>query len=142
MTLDHVDEVLVIERLSFKTPWSREAFVSELTRNKCSRYKVIIVDNRVVAYAGLWVMLDEGHITNIAVHPDYRGFGLGNVLVEELIKLSRNENLTAMTLEVRVNNLPAINLYKKYGFKETAIRKGYYQDTKEDALIMWKYDID
>lgn len=141
MDLSHVDDVIVIENLSFKTPWSKEAFEGELTRNQCARYKVLIKETKVVAYGGMWVMLDEAHITNIAVHPEYRGIGLGNVIVEELIEEARKDGVTAMTLEVRMSNLSAINLYKKYGFIDVALRKKYYQDTGEDAIIMWKYDI-
>lgn len=141
MGLEHVEAVLVIENLCFKTPWTREAFISDLTRNKCARYRIILNGGRVVAYGGMWVMLDEAHITNIAVHPEFRGIGLGNVLMNDLIQIASGENVSAMTLEVRVNNLTAIKLYKKFGFKEAAIRKGYYSDTGEDALIMWKYDV-
>jgi ribosomal-protein-alanine N-acetyltransferase len=89
----------------------------------------------------MWVMLDEAHITNIAVHPEYRGAGLGNLIIEVLVSDAKDEAVSAMTLEVRVNNLPALNLYKKYGFVEVAVRKNYYQDTGEDAIIMWKYDM-
>lgn len=141
MDLSHIDDVIIIENLSFKTPWKKEDFVAELTRNICARYKVLIIDNRVVSYGGMWVLLDEAHITNIAVHPEYRGIGLGNVIVEQLIKEANKNNISSMTLEVRMNNISAINLYKKYGFIEEAVRKNYYQDTGEDAIIMWKYDM-
>ncbi len=142
MDLSHIDDVIIIENLSFKTPWKKEDFVTELTRNICARYKVLIIDNRVVCYGGMWVLLDEAHITNIAVHPEYRGIGLGNVIVEQLIKESKKNNISSMTLEVRMNNISALNLYKKYGFIEEAVRKNYYQDTGEDAIIMWKYDME
>lgn len=141
MNLSHIDDVVEIENLSFKTPWSKSAFIYELTKNKCSKYRVILKDGKVVAYGGMWILLDEAHITNIAVHPEYRGIGLGKMIVEHMIKAAKGSGVTSMTLEVRVGNIPAINLYKKYGFEEVAIRKGYYQDTGEDALIMWKYDI-
>lgn len=141
MNLSHVDDVIIIENLSFKTPWSKEAFLTELTRNECASYKVLMINNRVVSYGGMWVVLDEAHITNIAVHPEYRGIGLGNIIVEELIIEANRRNISAMTLEVRMNNMAAINLYKKYGFTEAAVRKKYYQDTGEDAIIMWKYDM-
>lgn len=142
MDLSHIDDVVVIENLSFKTPWSKDAFEAELTRNKCARYKVLMKDNRIVAYGGMWVLLDEGHITNIAVHPEYRGMGLGNAIMEALIMEAKKNGITAMTLEVRMSNMAAINLYKKYGFIEEAVRKKYYQDTGEDALIMWKYNVE
>lgn len=141
MDFCHIDDVLVIEQLSFKTPWSREAFEAELLRNKCARYRVLVKDNRVIAYGGMWVVLDEAHITNIAVHPEFRGIGLGNAIVEELINEAKRSSISSMTLEVRAGNIPAINLYRKYGFIDAALRKNYYQDTGEDAIIMWKYDV-
>jgi [ribosomal protein S18]-alanine N-acetyltransferase len=141
MELEHIDDVLEIEELSFKTPWNRDAFIAELTKNKCAKYKVISSDNKIIAYAGMWILLDEAHITNIAVHPEYRGAGLGKEILDSIIKEARRSGVSSMTLEVRVGNTAAINLYKKYGFVEAAIRKGYYQDTNEDAIIMWKYDI-
>lgn len=139
--IEHIDGIVAIESLSFKTPWTRDAFVYEFTRNKCAKYIVILSGGMVAAYGGMWLMIDEAHITNIAVHPEFRGAGLGNLLMEKMIELSKSEGAASMTLEVRRNNIPAISLYKKYGFIEAAIRKGYYQDTKEDAIIMWKYDI-
>lgn len=142
MDLSHIDDVIIIENLSFKTPWSKDAFVAELTRNKCANYKVLMKENRVVAYGGMWILLDEAHITNIAVHPEYRGMGLGNAILEQLISEAKRNSIIAMTLEVRMNNMTAINLYKKYGFIEEAVRKNYYQDTGEDAIIMWKYDME
>jgi [ribosomal protein S18]-alanine N-acetyltransferase len=141
MDLSHVDDVVVIENLSFKTPWTRDAFISEITRNKCAKYRIILRDGRVVAYGGMWLMLDEAHITNIAVHPEFRGIGLGDVIMEDIIKMAAEGGVHSMTLEVRVNNIAAINLYRKFGFEDIAIRKGYYQDTGEDAIIMWKYNI-
>lgn len=141
MTLEDIEEVVKIEHLSFKTPWTYEAFLSEITRNKVAKYRVIEGDKRVVGYYGLWLLYGEGHITNIAVHPEFRGIGLGNMLLEDIINISRENKIHALTLEVRVSNTVAINLYKKYGFIEVARRKGYYSDTGEDAIIMWKYDL-
>lgn len=141
MTLEDIEEVVKIEHLSFKTPWTYEAFLSEITRNKVAKYRVIEKDKRVVGYYGLWLLYGEGHITNIAVHPEFRGIGLGNMLLEDIINISRENKIQALTLEVRVSNTVAINLYKKYGFIEVARRKGYYSDTGEDAIIMWKYDL-
>jgi ribosomal-protein-alanine N-acetyltransferase len=141
MTEDDIDEVMEIEKLSFATPWSREAFVGEVTKNSCARYIVAEVDKKVVGYAGFWVVLDEGHITNIAVHPEYRGKGIGSRLMEGLIDLAKKNGITSMTLEVRESNLVAQNLYKKFGFKVLGRREGYYQDNNEDAIVMWKYDL-
>lgn len=141
MELGHLDEVILIEKLSFKTPWSRDSLEYELKRNKCAKYRVIIKDGIVIGYGGMWVMLDEAHITNIAIHPEYREQGFGSILLEDMISTAKKNGIRDMTLEVRVNNINAISLYKKFGFNEVAIRKGYYQDTGEDAIIMWKYNI-
>lgn len=141
MKLENIDDVVNIEKVSFKSPWSKDSFVMEIQNNKCARYRVILKGGNVIAYGGMWIIVDEAHITNIAVHPDYRGLGLGNAIVEDMVNLSRSLNITSMTLEVRVSNIPAIELYSKYGFVETARRKGYYADTKEDAIIMWRYEI-
>ncbi|GFR36197.1 ribosomal-protein-alanine acetyltransferase [Thermobrachium celere] len=141
MKIEDIDDVYEVEVLSFKTPWSKEAFHTELTRNSCAVYKVLRYKGKVIGYAGMWCMIDEGHITNIAVHPEFRGLGLGEKLVDALIDEAKKRSINAMTLEVRVSNLPAINLYKKKGFVCVATRKGYYQDTGEDAYIMWKYGI-
>jgi len=102
---------------------------------------VAVKDNLVVGYGGVWLILDEGHITNIAVHPEYRGIGVGNAILEALIEICKIEQITSMTLEVRKSNTIAQNLYKKYGFLEEGIRKNYYTDTKEDGVIMWKYNL-
>lgn len=141
MDIQHVDGVVTIENLSFKTPWTREALVYDITQNRCAKYRVILMDERVVAYGGMWVMLDEAHITNIAVHPEFRGMGFGNEIMKDIINCAINSGVKDMTLEVRASNIAAINLYNKFGFQEVAIRRGYYQDTNEDAIIMWKYDI-
>ena len=141
LKFEHIDSVLKIDALSFPTPWSRESFERELEINKFARYVVAKQDGIVMGYAGMWLILDEGHITNIAVHPEYRGIGAGNLLLEALIEICRIDSINSLTLEVRKSNLVAQNLYKKYGFLEQGIRKGYYGDNKEDAVIMWKHNI-
>ncbi|QCX33967.1 ribosomal-protein-alanine N-acetyltransferase [Caloramator sp. E03] len=141
MELKDIDDILLIEKLSFKTPWSKEAFINELTINKCANYRVVVKDNRVIAYGGMWIMLDEAHITNIAVHPEFRRCGIGKRLINDMINCCKEKNVHAITLEVRESNLPAINLYKSFNFIEVAIRKKYYTDNDEDAIIMWKYDV-
>lgn len=141
LKLEHIDSVLKIDALSFPTPWSRESFEREVELNKFARYVVAKKDGIIIGYAGMWLILDEGHITNIAVHPEYRGIGSGNLLLEALIEICRIESITSLTLEVRKSNLIAQSLYKKYGFLEQGIRKEYYGDNKEDAVIMWKHNI-
>ncbi|MEW6398864.1 MAG: ribosomal protein S18-alanine N-acetyltransferase [Bacillota bacterium] len=141
MTLADLDGVLAVEELSYRTPWSRRAFLSELTENIHAQYIVARLGQEVVGYAGMWVILDEGHVTNIAVHPDWRRRGLGERLLRELISRARARGATRMTLEVRKSNLAAQRLYTGLGFAPRGIRKGYYSDTGEDAIIMWLEDL-
>lgn len=141
LKLEHIDSVLKIDTLCFPTPWSRESFEREIETNKFARYVVAKKDGIVIGYAGMWLILDEGHITNIAVHPEYRGISAGNALLESLIEICKIESVTSITLEVRKSNSIAQNLYKKYGFIEQGLRKGYYGDNKEDAIIMWKHNV-
>jgi ribosomal-protein-alanine N-acetyltransferase len=138
MKFEDVDQVCEIENLSFTTPWSRESFESEVTKNNLAKYLVAKVDGKVAAYGGMWIVLDEGHITNIAVHPDYRGQKIGEKLVQAMIETAKNNNVANITLEVRASNEVARNLYRKLGFEDSGLRKGYYSDTGEDAVIMWK----
>lgn len=141
MTWYDIPEVLEIEKLSFKVPWSRDAFESEVQRNMSARYIVAKLDGKVIAYAGMWVILDEGHITNIAVHPDYRGMHVGDKILYSLINAARREKVRALTLEVRRTNTVAQKLYTKYGFKPEGVRPKYYADNGEDAIIMWNHEI-
>ena len=136
MTEDDIDEVLNISDLSLKESWSRDSFFNELS-NPVAKYLIAKVNDKVVGFAGIWTVLDEGQITNIAVHPDFRNIKIGSALVEGLISNLNEWKLNSMTLEVRKSNIPAQNLYKKYGFKEEGLRKRYYSDNKEDAIIMW-----
>lgn len=138
MTEVDIEDVLEIEKTSFSSPWSKDAFTLEITKNTLAKYIVAEMDNKVVAYGGIWFIIDEGHITNIAVHEKYRGLGISNKIVEGLIDLCIDRSIRAMTLEVRKSNEIAKSLYKKYGFEECGIRPGYYADDKEDAIIMWK----
>ena len=138
MREEDLDRVMEIEKEAFTPPWSREAFLLELTKNLLAKYIVVLVDGEVVGYGGIWLILDEGHITNIAVDQKHRGLGIGNRLLEGLIQLCIDRNIRAMTLEVRKSNEIAKSLYKKYGFQEYGIRPKYYQDNNEDAIIMWK----
>lgn len=137
---EHVDGIFTISNLSFKTPWSRESIEKEL-ENDIARYVVAIKNNLVIGYGGAWLILDEGQITNIAVHPEFRGLGVSHLLLDALIEVCALEGITAMTLEVRKSNFAAQNLYKKHGFVEEGIRKNYYLAPIEDGIIMWKYNI-
>lgn len=138
MEIEDLDRVLEVEKDCFKSPWSRDSLSFEIRNNSLATYLVGEYDGLVVAYGGMWVILDEGHITNIAVISDYRGRGLGDRILYGLIEKARELDLARLTLEVRVSNLPAQKLYEKYGFVSHGIRPNYYGDNGEDAIIMWK----
>ncbi len=136
MRKEDIDEILEIERTSFPSPWTREAFLAELKERDSSCFLVAKSEGRVVGYAGFWITFDEAHITNLAVHPEYRKKKIGERLIRFLLKLAVSKGAERATLEVRPSNSPAQNLYKKFGFEVGGIQKGYYSDTGEDALIM------
>lgn len=137
MTYGDIDAVLAVEVASFSAPWSREAFENEMTINQFAKYLLLEVDGTVVGYCGLWLVMDEAHITNVAVVPELRGRKLGEKLMVKVMDMLRDEGVTMMTLEVRVSNYIAQSLYEKLGFSKGGIRKKYYSDNGEDALVMW-----
>jgi ribosomal-protein-alanine N-acetyltransferase len=137
MTLNDIDEVLTIEKASFTLPWSREAFYNELVHNQYAKYIVMEYNHRIIGYCGMWVVIDEAHITNVAVLPEYRGKKLGEALMRKVMETAKQLGATTMTLEVRVSNHVAQSLYRKLGFLNGGIRKQYYSDNQEDALVMW-----
>lgn len=137
MKLEDIDGVLNIEKSCFTTPWSYGAFRAEILDNHCARYLVAEQEGILKAYGGMWIIINEAHITNVAVHANYRGKGIGEAIMRGLIDTSLRLGIESMTLEVRVSNTVAQNLYKKLGFTGVGVRKGYYTDDGEDALIMW-----
>jgi len=136
MTIADLDAVAAIEEATFPTPWSKDSFRQELERNVAARYLVAEKDGQVIGYAGAWVILDESHITNIAIEESQRGNGYGRVLTQALIQYLANLGAAYATLEVRKSNIRAQNLYKSLGFIQLGVRKRYYEDNQEDALIM------
>ena len=128
-----------LDKICFTMPWSLMNFETEIKRNHLGFYLVYEADSKIVGYAGLWAIKPEGHITNVAVHPDYRRRGIGSTLMRELLKQSYERfGLTEFTLEVRISNIEAVKLYSRFGFKYAGKRKAYYTDTNEDALILWR----
>ncbi len=131
-----VEAVHAIESASFPTPWTRAMFLSELRENKVARYLVIQTAGEIVGFAGVHIILDEGHITNIAVAPAYRGLGYGRLITLALLQYASNLGVSYLTLEVRKSNDKAKSLYASLGFTQVGLRKKYYPDTCEDALLM------
>lgn len=132
-----VDAVLKVENEAFTTPWSRAAFEAETSDNELAYYLVVDAGGVIAGYAGMWLIIDEAHVTNIALAAAYRGAGLGEKLVRALMELARERGAVSMTLEVRVSNVKAQALYTKLGFVSRGKRRNYYTDNREDALIMW-----
>lgn len=135
MTLADVDGVHAIEEATFPRPWTREDFVKEMTRNACARYLVAEQAGEIVGFAGAWIVLDEAHITNIAVARARRGQGVGKALTRGLLQYAANLGVVYATLEVRRSNGVAQGLYKGLGFVYVGLRKRYYEDNGEDAFI-------
>ncbi|MBW7460084.1 ribosomal protein S18-alanine N-acetyltransferase [Paenibacillus sepulcri] len=137
MTLSDIPDIVEIEQEAFTCPWSKEAFVNEITNNHFARYMVMVYEQKVIGYGGMWTIMDEAHVTNIAVREGYRGLGLGERLLREIMKTAVFFGTNRMTLEVRVSNEIAQGLYSKLGFEPSGLRPNYYSDNMEDALIMW-----
>lgn len=139
MKLEDLNDVLEIEVLAFTTPWSRNSFLYELLENERALYLVAKNEyNHTLGYVGMWIVFDEGHITNLATHPKYRRQGVAHSLMNELIQVSKEKGVRYLTLEVRRTNSSAQELYEKMGFVHMGVRRKYYLDNNEDALIMWK----
>ena len=134
-----IDQVYDIELDSFSIPWTKEDLYKDAAKNKLSIYLVAVHEDAIVGYAGMWHVVTEGHITNVAVSFNFRKMGIGHRLIQGLEAIAREKEMIGLTLEVRMNNEAAQRLYIKNGYKVEGIRKNYYADTKEDALIMWKY---
>ncbi|MBI2782047.1 MAG: ribosomal protein S18-alanine N-acetyltransferase [Chloroflexi bacterium] len=136
MTFEDLPAVHAIEKASFAVPWPSDAYRSELTTNRLASYIVARAEDAIVGFAGLWVMVDEAHVTTFAVDPRWRRRGVGERLLLALLDLAVARRAREATLEVRLSNMPARRLYEKYGFRPVGIRPRYYSDNGEDALIM------
>jgi ribosomal-protein-alanine N-acetyltransferase len=137
MTPDDIPAVQLVENASFPVPWPANAFRHELTQNKNAHYIVAREGERIIAYAGLWLALDEAHITTFAVIPERRRRKIGERMLVRLFDMAIELKAEWLTLEVRASNFPAQRLYEKYGFHAAGIRRRYYSDNNEDAIIMW-----
>ncbi|MCX7925479.1 MAG: ribosomal protein S18-alanine N-acetyltransferase [Fimbriimonadales bacterium] len=140
MTEAHLPEVMPIERAVFQPGWSEDSFRNDL-RNPSALYLNLRLNGKLVAYAGMWLVIDEAHITNVAVLPAYRGRNFAKRLIHRLLSIARERGCVKAFLEVRVSNTPAQKLYEKFGFRPVAVRAKYYDNT-EDALIMWLEGLD
>lgn len=142
MRAEDVDDVIKIEQSAYgEHHWSKASFLNEIGNELALYYSAISPDGKLVGYAGCWHILEEAHITTIAIAPEYRRRNYGQAVLRRIIDDCYKSKIKYITLEVRVSNIAAINLYSKYGFSSFGTRKGYYQDNNEDALIMWTKNI-
>ena len=140
MKKEYIDDVYEIDKISVPIPWSKKSIEEEMN-NMLANFLVAKEDDKVVGFAMCWYIMDECHIGNIAVHPDYRQKGIATRLLDKLLEGCKEHGTNSILLEVRVSNIPAQELYKKLGFEELVIRKQYYKNpdgTYEDAIIMTK----
>ena len=137
MKAEHVPQVARLEKLCFADPWSEMSIASEL-QNLWAYWLVAVQDDMVVGYIGSQSTIDETDVMNVAVHPDWRRQGIAAQLIENLIEELKKRGSHALMLEDRASNAPAISLYEKMGFRQVGLRKNYYRNPKEDALILRK----
>jgi [ribosomal protein S18]-alanine N-acetyltransferase len=137
MQLADIPAVYTIETASFATPWTIDIFEREITENTFASYFVIENEGVIAGYCGMWLVIDEAQITNIAILPSYRGKKLGEKLFAHVMEQAILAGAYRLSLEVRVSNLPAQHLYRKFGLVPGGIRKNYYTDNQEDAIVMW-----
>lgn len=135
MAIEDIHSVYEISKACFSVPWSLESLTKELT-NPVAEYQIAEIDHQIIGYGGLWCIMDEGEITNIAVDHQHRKQGVGEVILEALLKQAQLRNLSVIHLEVRSSNVAARKLYEKFGFESISIRKNYYKQPLEDAVIM------
>ncbi len=138
MNENDLDQIVYLERELFSLPWKREDFKRELDENQFAHYGVIEKDEQIVGYFGLWTLYDQAQITTIGTAKDYQGQGFASEMMRELEKIAIDQGCEICTLEVRVSNIAAQELYKKFGYKQVSIRKSYYSDNYEDAYLMMK----
>jgi ribosomal-protein-alanine N-acetyltransferase len=141
MKIDDLDEIIEIERESFSMPWSRWMFERELEDTNRAYFLVARNNYEIFGYIGFWIVFDEAHIVTIAVRSDYRRKGIGTMLLASALVVADTLSAKKATLEVRVTNTSAQNMYFEFGFDTVSIRKGFYTDTNEDAYVMWIYDL-
>lgn len=132
-----IDQVIDVEMKTFAAPWTRDIFLQEIGQNQFAHYFVVLIDKYIVGYAGMWIVADEVQITNIAILPAYHGNRLGQKLFHYILCQALRLGGCHLSLEVRSSNIVAQRLYRKFGLVPGGIRKNYYTDNQEDAIVMW-----
>lgn len=138
MTIQDIDSILQLEKQLFTSQWKEEDFIYEIETNPFSYLYVLIKEEMIIGYAGLWISYEQAEITTIGIKKEYQGKGYASQLMDYLIELAKKKDCETISLEVRISNKKAIKLYEKYGFTYESIRKNYYQDNFEDAYLMVK----
>lgn len=138
LTEEHIDELVELEKSCFSSPWTKQMFLGDIQSQQTCYFGAFDENGNLVGYAGMWLSVDEGQITNVAVHPDYRRKGIAHSLVINLVQVCKRKGLASITLEVRESNINAISLYRKLGFLDVGLRKNYYKNPGENALLMTK----
>ncbi len=138
MKVEHLEDVCRLEDILFTSAWHYKDFLYELNENPYSNYFVYFVDDKIVGYIGEWITFEQAQITTLGVDPQYQRQNIATKLLNHAIKVAESNQCEIMSLEVRISNIKALNLYKKLGFEIVNIRKGYYQDNHEDAYLMIK----
>ncbi|MDD6389841.1 MAG: ribosomal protein S18-alanine N-acetyltransferase [Firmicutes bacterium] len=133
-------ELAELDRVCFNVPWSLAAFEAEFKYENEAFYVAAQIDGQLVGYMGMRMIFDEGHITNVAVHPGFRRRHIAKAMMSVFIAEGNARGITSFTLEVRESNEPAIRLYESFGFRSAGLRRNYYPDNHEDAVIMWRYE--
>lgn len=136
MRADDVDAVAAIETATFSSPWHRETFLELIGRRNLELLVMEHASEGIVGYAILWCILDQGELANLAITPPMRGRGLGTLLLGRVVEVARGHGVETMYLEVRESNAAALELYRRFGFSQVGLRKGYYDHPKEDARIL------
>ncbi|MDC3414232.1 ribosomal protein S18-alanine N-acetyltransferase [Aquibacillus sp. 3ASR75-11] len=137
MTMNDLEQVLKLEIASFAKPWTKDIFYNEIQRNQFATYYVLETEKKIIGYCGLWMIIDEAQITNIAIYPAYRGKKFGQMLFQYVLNQAKIQGANKLSLEVRVSNEAAKSMYKKFGLVPGGMRKNYYTDNNEDAIVMW-----
>lgn len=137
MEENDIDEVLEVDKASFPTAWTKEIYETEIMENKHAHYFVATIDEKIIGFVGIWIVHDDAQITNIAILPEYRGRKYGEKLFAFALTYALKQGAIRLSLEVRVSNVVAQKLYRKFGLVPGGIRKNYYPDNNEDAIVMW-----
>lgn len=132
-----IQAVMEVDQKSFSSPWNEEIFIHEVNENDYAHYFIVETKEKIIGYAGLWIVYEDAQITNIALLKEYRGFKIGEKLFGYVLQYAIQQGAERLSLEVRMSNVVAQNLYHKFGLVPGGIRKKYYTDDNEDALVMW-----